>query len=103
MFIVLANDGWSTIYFNCYRAAGSVEATIFFLSLLLIGQYMLLNLFLTILLSNFADGTFKTMEEKEDFSLYREIRWYVRVIVNKIRKRPPPPKIVRRVVKDKEQ
>ena len=54
VFIVLANDGWSTIYFNCYRAVGSAVSTLFFLTLLLLGQYMLLNLFLTILLSNFG-------------------------------------------------
>ncbi len=50
VFIVLANDGWSTIYFNCYRAVGSAQSIFFFVSLIVIGQMILLNLFLAILL-----------------------------------------------------
>lgn len=37
VFIVLANDGWSTIYFDHYRAGYKVTSTVFFYSLLLIG------------------------------------------------------------------
>lgn len=50
VFIVLANDGWSTIYFDHYRAKLAATSTVFFLSLLLIGQFILWNLFLAILL-----------------------------------------------------
>jgi hypothetical protein len=37
VFIVLANDGWSTIYFDHYRAVGGASSTIFFLTLLSFG------------------------------------------------------------------
>jgi len=37
VFIVLANDGWTTIYLNHYRATDGFRASSFFLSLLVIG------------------------------------------------------------------
>jgi len=40
------------------------------------------------------------VEEKEDFSMYREVRWYLKAVLNRMRKRPPPPKIKRRVIRD---
>lgn len=55
VFILLANDGWSTIYVNHYRATNGFKASSFFLSLLLIGQFIMLNLFLAILLDNFDE------------------------------------------------
>jgi len=67
VFIVLANDGWSTIYFNHYRAEGPVFSTFFFISLLLVGQYILLNLFLAILLEKFdEDSINQTVQEEID-------------------------------------
>jgi hypothetical protein len=50
VFIILANDGWSVIYFDVYRCVGGFQATIYFISLILLGQYILLQLFLSILL-----------------------------------------------------
>ena len=50
VFIVLANDGWSPIYFNHYRVSGPGRSTIYFISLYIIGQMILMNLFLAILL-----------------------------------------------------
>jgi hypothetical protein len=52
---VIANDGWTPIYFDHYRAAGAVRSTIFFLGLLVLGQWILFNLFLAILLKEFDD------------------------------------------------
>ena len=37
VFICLANDGWSTIYFNHYRALGATISSFYFISLLIIG------------------------------------------------------------------
>jgi len=37
VFIVLANDGWTTIYFNYYRTVGPVTSSLFFVSLVVIG------------------------------------------------------------------
>lgn len=50
VFIVLANDGWTTIYFNHYRVIGVTISSFYFISLLVVGQFILLNLFLAILL-----------------------------------------------------
>ena len=57
VFIVLANDGWSTIYFNHYRVLGPVAPTLFFVSLLIIGQNILFQLFLAILLQEFDESS----------------------------------------------
>ena len=53
VFIVLCNDGWTAIYFDHYRASGSFSSSIYFISLMIIGQYILLNLFIAILIENF--------------------------------------------------
>jgi len=55
VFIVLANDGWSVIYLNHYRSSGGLKSTIFFISLIIVGQYMILNLLLAIMLRSFDE------------------------------------------------
>ena len=58
VFIVLVNDGWSTIFFQHAKATNSYYLPLFFfVSLLLIGQLILLNLFLAILLNNFESDS----------------------------------------------
>jgi hypothetical protein len=37
VFVVLANDGWSVIYFDHYRVTGGFISSIYFLSLIIIG------------------------------------------------------------------
>jgi hypothetical protein len=56
VFIVLTNDGWSSIYFNYYRTVGAATSSLYFLTLIVIGQKILLNLFLAILLRNFDEA-----------------------------------------------
>lgn len=53
VFVVLTNDGWTKIYFNHYRALDKYSTSFFFLSLVVLGQYILLNLFISILILNF--------------------------------------------------
>lgn len=65
VFIILANDGWSTIYINHYRISG-VKSTFFFISLLVIGQFILLNLFLAILIRNFDEQSIENEIKKKD-------------------------------------
>lgn len=55
IFIILTNDGWATIYYNYYRAVDSTIASLYFISLIILGQKVLLNLFLAILLENFDE------------------------------------------------
>ena len=48
VFAVLANEDWSKIYFNHARVNGLGKSSVFFISLVIIGQMILLKLFLTI-------------------------------------------------------
>jgi voltage-dependent calcium channel L type alpha-1D len=57
VFVVLANDGWSPIYYNHYMAVSGPIAVLFFVSLLMLGQFLILNLFLAILLENFDEDS----------------------------------------------
>lgn len=59
VFIVLTNEAMSDIYYNHYRTVGPTASTAFFISLVIIGQKILLNLFLAILLENFDEGALK--------------------------------------------
>ena len=56
VFIVLTNDGWTPIYWDHYRMERkSVIATVFFIMLVVFGQWILFNLFLAILLKEFDE------------------------------------------------
>jgi len=57
VFIVLANDGWSPIFFNHYRFANGASSILFFVTLLMFGQFILLNLFLAVMLQNFEEDS----------------------------------------------
>ena len=52
IFIVLVGDDWQFIYFDAIRAVG-YGSTIYFVSLIILGNFIVLNLFLAILLDNF--------------------------------------------------
>ena len=73
VFIVLANDGWSTIYFNHYRVLGAVSSTFFFVSLVLIGQMILFNLFLAILLKEFDEKQVENKKKTQKVPIYTRI------------------------------
>jgi len=60
VFIVLTNDGWTTIYINHARSFRAGDKSImvpliYFVFLLIIGQYILFQLFLAILLEEFDE------------------------------------------------
>jgi Ion transport protein len=59
VFIILTNDQSSDTYFKFYRAVDPTAATLFFVLLTIIGQKILLNLFLAILLENFDESALK--------------------------------------------
>ncbi len=59
VFIILTNDGQAAVYYNYYRAVTPVGATIFWILLVLVGQKIILNLFVAILLENFDEGALK--------------------------------------------
>jgi hypothetical protein len=54
VFIVLANDGWVHLYTKHYHETKQpLLSTFFFFSLIIIGQLILLNLFISVLIENF--------------------------------------------------
>jgi len=58
VFILLNNDGWSTIFFQHAKAIKhSYMAYIYFIMVLLLGQYLVFNLFIAILLRNFENDS----------------------------------------------
>ena len=69
VFIVIAGDGWSTIYFDHYRYGVQngepYAAGIFFISLVILGQTILMNLFLSILLKEFDERALLVAEEQK--------------------------------------
>jgi voltage-dependent calcium channel L type alpha-1D len=66
-FQVLTTDNWTDIMFDCWRAEGTVITPIFFVVLVVIGNFVMLQLFVAILLGNFEqdeDEKIEIMERK---------------------------------------
>ena len=63
IFIVLIGEDWNQVMYAHIRASGHI-GIIFFVSLVIFGNFILLNLFLAILLKNFEE------EEKLEFQTY---------------------------------
>ena len=59
VFVILTNDGTSEIYYNLYRSVNSYSSTIYIVFLILIGQKVIMNLFIAILLQNFDEGALR--------------------------------------------
>jgi Ion transport protein len=55
VFIVLANEGWSILYQKAYRSTDAWTTSIFFYSLVIVGQFLLMNLFMAVLIENFEE------------------------------------------------
>lgn len=53
VFIVLVGDGWTDVYFDHYRHVGIISSSLFFMSLIILGQFILMNLFISVLIENF--------------------------------------------------
>ena len=56
VFQILTGEDWNAVMYDGIRATSSVSA-FYFVSLILIGQYTILNLFIAILLANFEAQT----------------------------------------------
>lgn len=57
VFIILTGDSWSNVYYDHYRAVGGAISSVYFLSLVMVGNYILLMLFLAILVENFEESS----------------------------------------------
>ena len=55
VFIVMTNDGQSTIYYNYYRAVGATSSTIYWVTFVLVVQKVFVNMFSAILLHWHSD------------------------------------------------
>jgi len=64
VFVVLANDGWTPIYWDHYRVVSKLGSTIYFHFLVIFGQWILFNLFLAILLKEFDERSL--LQDSED-------------------------------------
>ncbi len=56
IFIILTGENWDAVMYNMTRAKGKV-AIFYFVTFVIIGQLVLLNLFLAILLKNFDESS----------------------------------------------
>ena len=65
IFQVLSGENWNVVLYDCMRGAGLFKAPIFFLILVIMGNFIILNLFLAILLINF-DGLSEAQEQEAD-------------------------------------
>ena len=50
---MLVGDGWTNIYFDHYRHIDIFTSSLFFMSLIIVGQFILINLFISVLIENF--------------------------------------------------
>ena len=64
VFQILTGEDWNVIMYDGIRATDETSS-FYFISLILIGQYVVLNLFIAILLSNFGDQHKKDEEEEK--------------------------------------
>eukprot|EP00347_Sterkiella_histriomuscorum_P011811 403371009 len=71
VFIILTNDGWAAIFYDCYRTVGSTVSILFFISLIIFGQKIMLNLFLAILLENFDEESLN-QDIKDKLESYKD-------------------------------
>lgn len=65
VFVLFTGDCWSYIWFSLYRAADGVRASIFVFAIMILGNRILLNLFLAILLQNFDEDSLEEAFQKE--------------------------------------
>lgn len=83
VFIVLANDGWSPIFFNHVRFSNQITTIVFFVSLLMCGQFILLNMFLAVMLQNFEEDSVD--QELDKKKKKRKVKGNQNIIVKKLR------------------
>ena len=78
IFVLLTGDQWTSIMLDYYRAVSQPLALIFFVTFMIFGQYMLLNLFLAILLQNFDEDSID-QEMQKKLMIKKEIESQLRL------------------------
>jgi len=78
VFQILIGEEWQTVFYDCYRGAGAMVSTAYFMSVILFGNLIMLNLFLAMLLGNFEKasllGQVKTEEQRAELLYPQGIR-----------------------------
>jgi len=84
IFVVLSGENWNEIMFDSHRVSWDSNAKddlplpyaiIYFLLLFVIGNLLLFNLFIAILLSNFDDEEEEAEEENTEVDTQKQIEW----------------------------
>lgn len=66
VFQILSGENWNVVMYDCWRARGWTSV-VFIISLIVVGVFIVMNLFLAILLKNFEEnGTFVDQEKIEN-------------------------------------
>lgn len=88
VFIVLANDGWTRVYISHYRHTNSpISSSIFFFTLVTLGKFILLNLFISVLINNFEELSVKNdlikklTDLKKESMFLRFKAWVTRYLI----------------------
>jgi hypothetical protein len=76
VFIILIGEDWNNVMYAHVRSEG-IAVSVFFLSLVILGNFILLNLFLAILLKNFEEDD-HDREETDDASMFRKVLKYLK-------------------------
>ena len=72
IFKILIGDNWNSVMYDCMRAVGTASA-LYFISLVVCGGIIMLNLFLAVLLGNF-DNARMYMEKKKLFAEFEKCK-----------------------------
>jgi len=74
IFQVLTGENWNAVMYDARRAAGPGLASLYFISLVIFGAFIVMNIFLAILLSNFENNEdlVSTEPAPSTFSAFRE-------------------------------
>ena len=81
VFVVVSGENWNDVWYSAHQAIGA-GAGVYFVALVVIGNFMLLNLFVAILLGHFDSKPHAAIASR--FSLVRQA-------IIKYRERAPPP------------
>ena len=65
VFVLLTEYNWCHIFYQHYRAVGGVQATLYFISLFIVGPRLLFNMFLAILIKDFDEDSKEEVDMDE--------------------------------------
>ncbi len=61
----MIGDNWNELMHDAMRSKQSIVSSIYYVSLMIVGNWFLMSLFLAILLKNFEESPFDEDEEEE--------------------------------------